>query len=309
MAGVRPSTMSAREWDLAVQLGHVAPGTFRGAVAVAFAIAVQRTAGAKIAFPGSSVVEDGISSPFSFPQAFQRVFEELARPGGPPWSAHRIDDVARGIRDLSLDELSDLMRGGTPFRARFVDAFAVLNTLTHTATEPSQRPENRAADVTVRRAGRPDRPPITGGVMPSGTLAITDSNAIVFQEEARARADSAFAESRLVEARLWREAADAVDRALAASRGWHRGSSQADASIEWVRWALARSAGEPLTPKQAEAMVRSVAGREAAPTNQQLGTSLSDMLKTKHPEVKRVGRGQYIATEWLRRSRVGGVER
>ncbi|GAA1550790.1 hypothetical protein GCM10009762_24840 [Dermacoccus barathri] len=301
--------MSAREWDLAVQRGRIRPGSFRGAVAVAFAIALQRSAGASVTFPGVPVADDAAASPFSFPQAFQRVFEELDSPDGPHWSAHRIDNVARGIRDLALDELSDLLRGGTPFRAQFVDALSRVNTLMRKATEPSRHPEKRLADVSVERTGRKGRPPIAGGAMSAMTFTPGDADVVNFQTDARRRADFAFAESRLGEARLWREAADAVDRAFATSRGWHRGSTQVDAPIEWVRWALARSAGEPLTPKQAEAMVRAVAGREATPTNQQLGTSLSDMLKAKHPEVKRVGRGQYIATEWLRRSRAGGVER
>lgn len=241
------------------------------------------------------------------PQAFGRICDELVRPGGPAWSPHRIGDVARGKRDLALEELSDVMIGGSPFRELFARHFAALNPLLHTATDLSRYPEKAPSDVTVIRAGRTSRPPITGGLMTPPTLAASDMQAIAFQTQARRHALAAFSAGRFVEARLWNEAADAVERAVAAAHG--RPTTRAVDPIEWARWALAQRKGEPLTPKRAEFMVRAFAGRDAAPTNQQLGTSLSDMLKAKHPEVKRVGRGEYVATEWLKPSRMGGPTR
>lgn len=305
--GVRPAALTVSEWDRAVRQGRVLPHTFRGAVAVAFAMAVQESAGASVALPGRAADDEAAPAAWSMPQAFARVCDELVRPGGPAWSGHRVGDVARGKRDLTLEELSDLTLGGSPFRDLFRRRCVSLDALLFTATDLSRHPEKPLADVRVIRAGRASRPPITGGRMTPSTLTAPDMEAITFQTQARRNALAAFSAGRFTEARLWNEAADAVERAVAAGHG--PPATRAVDPIEWARWALAQRKGAAITPKEAEAMVRAFSGRDAAPTNQQLGTSLSDMLKAKHPEVKRVGRGQYVATEWLKPPRMGGPTR
>ena len=293
--------MNVYEWDRAVQEGRVFPNTFRGHVAVAFAIAVQKNEGVDALFPEQDEAPPEVA-PMSMPDAFERICDELVQPGGPAWSAHRVGDVARGKRDLALDELSDLMLGGSPFRDHFLDCFEALNPLLSKATKASRLSEKSRSDVTVIPPGCTQRPPITGGAVTQRTLTATDTQALAFQELARRNAQAAFVAERFTEARLWREAADAAEKATAAAQGRFRPASQRGEPIEWARWALAQRSGQSLSPKLAESMVRKVAGRAAAPTNKQLATALGWMVKAKEPEARRVSQGQYVATAGLKRS-------
>lgn len=298
--GVRPPWMDAYQWDVALKNGWVTANTVRGAIAVAFGRAVLWHPGVN-----SSYARD-------LHAGYETLATELTYGTGTGWTGHRVNDTARGLRDIRMDELSALLATEHPvaqqFRILLRGELGQLGWVLHRATEMSRDGAYPAKDVNVESVRTPPATALT-----SVPLGPTEADTAA---QMRATAERIAAhhgrEHDWASRRAWLEVAAAIERATGPPRSSAPPGSAPGASAV-VRYAVERAPDQVITSAQIMA-----AGRELYRQNgvhegfisaRQIARAV-DRLRSHtvrgepRPEIVTLSRGRHQATAWLRPARI-----